>query len=157
MACSLSLQREGFSYLHARPPHAIEHCICPGMTCLKVSPTLVYFAVGTLTFTGEIDDEKLGCRIKQLQLEHDTLHLQPVMSACASNMLNATITLCEDEVRTSTAELRLLLRIFSKISEAECRRVLRKPMKILSTWEEQARLFMSLVKHTDDDTTFSTA
>lgn len=49
MACSPSLQRDGFSYLHARPPHAMEHCMWPGITCLKVSPTLVYFAVGALT------------------------------------------------------------------------------------------------------------
>lgn len=75
----------------------------------------------------------------------EKLHPQPVMSICASDMLSATITLCEEEVRTSTAELRLFLRIFSKISEAECRRIFQKPMKILSTREEQVRLCMSLV------------
>lgn len=60
------------------------------------------------------------------------------MSVCASDMLSATMTLCEEEVKTSMAELRLLLRIFSKISEAECRRVFRK--LISSTREEQDRL-----------------
>lgn len=149
MACSLSLQREGFSYLHARPPHAMEHCICPGMTCLKVSPTLVYFAVGTLTFTEETDKESSDyVALTEMYVDSaliETLHPQPVMSICASDMLSATITLCEEEVRTSTAELRLFLRIFSKISEAECRRIFQKPMKILSTGEEQVRLCMSLV------------
>lgn len=46
MACSCSLQRAGFSYLQALPPHAMEHAMCPGMTCRKRSPTFVYFGVG---------------------------------------------------------------------------------------------------------------
>lgn len=59
MACSLSLQRDGFSYLQARPPHAMEHCMWPGITCLKVSPTLVYFAVGTLTLGLKSENQSL--------------------------------------------------------------------------------------------------
>lgn len=47
-ACSCSLHRAGFSYLQARPPHAIEHCIWPGITWRRRSPTFVYFAVGRL-------------------------------------------------------------------------------------------------------------
>lgn len=53
MACSSSLQRDGFSYLQALPPQAMEHCMWPGMTCLRVSPILVYFAVGTLAVAGK--------------------------------------------------------------------------------------------------------
>lgn len=30
----------------------MEHCMWPGMTCLRVSPILVYFAVGTLALAG---------------------------------------------------------------------------------------------------------
>lgn len=52
MACSWSLHRAGFSYLQARPPHAIEHCMWPGMTWRRCSPTLVYFAVGRLELPG---------------------------------------------------------------------------------------------------------
>ena len=46
MACSCSLQRAGFSYLQALPPHATEQATCPGITCRSRSPTFVYFGVG---------------------------------------------------------------------------------------------------------------
>ena len=46
MACSCSLHRAGFSYLHDLPPHAMEQATCPGMTWRKRSPTFVYFGVG---------------------------------------------------------------------------------------------------------------
>lgn len=36
----------------------MEHCMWPGMTCLRVSPILVYFAVGTLVLAAEKKTKK---------------------------------------------------------------------------------------------------
>jgi len=47
IACSSSLHLAGFSHLQFRPPHAIEHCMEPGIACRIRSPNLVYFASGT--------------------------------------------------------------------------------------------------------------
>lgn len=63
MACSCSLQRAGFSYLHALPPHAIEHAMCPGMTCRKRSPTFVYFGVGRSEFSKIYKESKVQTSI----------------------------------------------------------------------------------------------
>lgn len=67
MACSCSLQRAGFSYLHALPPHAMEQAMCPGMTCRKRSPTFVYFGAGRPEFPRTYKVEKI---------QNSTLHTQ---------------------------------------------------------------------------------
>lgn len=136
----------------------MEHCMWPGMTCLRVSPILVYFAVGTLALAGE-KNETWGKRIWQElvvftpQLSHYPkckslvvcsawLHLLVFCSVggwgCFT--LTATMTLWEEEERISKAELRLRCRIFSRMSEAECLRLCQIMLAIVSPAKERRPL-----------------